>query len=229
VRRKFGPVATYEDNRTDHLRVEFAFDVSQVAEQHYAPAAYHAFIGFEISKPLLERSFQATYGVPLTVVSKNLDLALGTYRWTVSTLIPEITRTAWDAKKKEIRQNDPRADRRRYIYAISRSSFEKEWGATYVRPGFGARLLAFLLRFIPKIGPLRTLAFHPATLETQKLFMDSFVRTLAIYKEKLAAVKRGEKPDLPNTNFDTGELARPGAYRLADDAAAKLSKIVAAK
>jgi hypothetical protein len=229
VRRKFGPVATYEDDKTDHLRVEFAFDVSQVAEQHYAPTAYHSFIGFEVSKPLLERAFQATYGVPLTEISKDLDLALGTYRWTVSSLIPEMTRAAWAGKKKEILKNDPRADRRRYIYAISRSSFEKEWGTNYVRPGFGARLLALLLRFIPKIGPLRSLAFRPATPETQKLFMDSFVQTLALYKEKLAEVKRGEKPNLPNTNFDTGEPARPGAYRLADDAAAKLSKILGAK
>ena len=44
--------ATYEDNPADHLKTEFAFDVSQVAEHHYAPDAYHAFIGFEVSKPL---------------------------------------------------------------------------------------------------------------------------------------------------------------------------------
>jgi len=229
VRRKFGPVATYEDNKTDHLRVEFAFDVSQVAEQHYAPNAYHSFIGFEVSKPLLERAFRTTYGIPLTDISKNLDLTLGTYRWTVSNLIPEVTGAAWSAKKKEILKNDPDATRRKYTYAISRSSFEKEWGFNYVRPGFGARLLALLLRFIPKIGPLRSLAFRPATPETQKLFMDSFVKSLALYREKLAEVKRGEKPSLPNTNFDTGEPARPGAYRLADDAAAELSKILAAK
>jgi len=90
-------------------------------------------------------------------------------------------------------------------------------------------LLALLLSFIPKIGPLRSLAFHPATPETQKLFMDSFVQALVLYREKLAQVKRGEKPDLPNTNLDTGEPLRPGAYRLADEAAAKLSKILAAK
>jgi hypothetical protein len=227
VRRKIGPVATYEDDETDHLRMEFAFDVSQVAEHHYAPDAYHAFIGFEVSKALLERAFQATYNVPLTEVSKNLDLALGTYRWTVSSLIPEITRAAWVAKKKEILKDDAHVTRRRYTYAISRSSFEKEWGTTYARPGFGARLLALLLRFLPKIGPLRSFAFRPATPETQKLFMDSFVRILALYKGKLAEIKRGEKPDLPNTNFDTGEPARPGTYRLADDAAAKLAKLLA--
>ena len=222
VRRKFGATATYEDSPSDHLRMEFAFDVSQVAEQHYAPDAYHAFIGFEVSKPLLERAFQATYGLPLKDVSKDLDLALGSYRWAVSSLLPEMTHAAWDQKKKEILKDNPHADRRKFIYDISRSSYEKEWGSTYVHPGFGARLLAFVLRWVPKIGPFKTLAFHPATPETQKLFMDSFVKTLATYKEKLAEVKRGETPALPDTNFDTGAPARAGQYRLADEASAKL-------
>src|SRR6478735_6655347 len=53
--KKYGPVITYEDNPAMHARVEFAFDVDQVAEGHYAPSAYHDFIGFEVSKPVLER------------------------------------------------------------------------------------------------------------------------------------------------------------------------------
>ncbi|HZL56684.1 MAG TPA: zinc dependent phospholipase C family protein [Bryobacteraceae bacterium] len=229
VLRKFGANATYEDNPTAHLRTEFAFDVSQVSEQHYASDAYHAFIGFQVSKPLLERAFQDTYGLPLKAVAKDLDLALGSYRWAVSSLLPEMTRAAWDAKKKQILKDDPRADKRKFVYAISRSSYEKEWGRTYVKPGAGARLLGVLLKLVPKIGPFRTLAFHPATPEAQKLFMTSFVKTLALYKQKLAEVKRGEKPDLPNTNFDTGEPSRPGVYRLADEASAKLAKVLAAK
>jgi hypothetical protein len=222
VRRKFGLLATYEDNPADHLRTEFAFDVSQVAEQHYAPDTYHGFIGFEVSKPLLERAFESTYGIPLKDVSKNLDLALGTYRWTVSSVIPEMTRAAWSEKKKEILKNDPRADRRRYVYAISRSSFEKEWGRTYTRPGAGARFLSFIIRILPKIGPLRSLAFHPATPQAQKLFMDSFVRTLDLYRQKLKQVDSREKLSLPDVNFDTGEPARAGKYRMADATASKL-------
>ncbi len=82
VRAKFGDVATYEDNPADHLKTEFSFDVAEVASNHYAPIAYHDFIGFEVSKPLLERAFLQTYGIPLKDISLSLDLALGTYRRT---------------------------------------------------------------------------------------------------------------------------------------------------
>ena len=222
VRAKFGSVATYEDNPADHLKTEFSFDVSQVAEHHYAPEAYHDFIGFGVSKPLLERAFLATYGIPLTDVSKTLDLALGTYRRTVSSIIPEMTKVAWDAKKKELLKDNPGLSRRRFIYAVSRSSYEKEWGNSYEKPGLLTRLLTVLLRIVPKVGPFAALSFRPATPDAQKLFMDSFVRSLAVYREKLEEVRKGSPPVLVNDNFDTGKVERFGAYRLADEACGKL-------
>ncbi|HVW83082.1 MAG TPA: zinc dependent phospholipase C family protein [Bryobacteraceae bacterium] len=221
VRRKFGPVATYEDNPTAHLKTEFSFDVAEVSENHYASDAYHNFIGFKVSKPLLERAFQTTYGLPLTDVSKALDLALGTYRWTVSTLIPEMTKVAWAAKKKELQKNKG-VTRRSFVYAISRSSYEKEWGKDYQRPGCWARFLSFLFRIIPKVGPFKAFGFHAPTPETQKLFMESFVRTLALYKEKLGEARRTNEPRLANDNFDTGHPAKYGSYFLADEASDKL-------
>lgn len=222
VRRKFGTVATYEDNPSDHLRTEFSFDVSQVAEGHYAPEAYHDFVGFGVSKPLLERAFQTTYGIPLTDITKTLDLALGSYRHTVSSIIPEMTKVAWDAKKKDLMRENPGISKRRFVYAISRSSYEKEWGTTYEKPGFGTRLLTFLLALVPKVGPFRTLAFRPATPETQKLFMESFVRALDVYKAELAEIRKGSVPALADENFDTGKPAVYGTYRLADEACGKL-------
>jgi hypothetical protein len=45
-------------------------------------------------------------------------------------------------------------------------------------------LLALLLRLIPKIGPLRMFAFHPAKPETEKHFMDSLYRLSKILAEK---------------------------------------------
>ena len=47
---EFGRTVTYADNPTAHLRVEFSFDVLQVARGNYAPQSYHDFIGFEIAK-----------------------------------------------------------------------------------------------------------------------------------------------------------------------------------
>ena len=52
----------------------------EVTQQRYAPEAFHDFIGFQVSKPVLERAFQDTYGLPLNLVLTNEDLAIGTYR-----------------------------------------------------------------------------------------------------------------------------------------------------
>jgi hypothetical protein len=116
----------------------------------------------------------------------------------------------------------PGITKRRFIYDISRSSYEKEWGTTYIKAGFGARLLAVIIRFLPKIGPLRALSFHAPTPAAQKLFEESFVKTVTFYKEKLAVVRAGGDLQLPNMNFDTGKPSKFGEYHLADDSCSKL-------
>ncbi|MEP6715025.1 MAG: zinc dependent phospholipase C family protein, partial [Terriglobia bacterium] len=222
VRAKFGDVATYEDNPTDHLKAEFSFDVAEVAEHNFAPNAYHDFIGFEVSKPLLERAFEQTYGISLKEISLSLDLALGTYRHTVSSVIPEMTKVAWQSNKKKLTQATPGLSKRRFVYVVSRASYEKEWGSNYEKPRFRQRLFSFLFHVIPKIGPFKALSFQPPTPAAQKLFMDGFVKTSALYAEKLAEIRAGKKPDLENSNFDIGKPAHFGVYHLADDTSAKL-------
>jgi hypothetical protein len=44
--------------------VEFAYDVLQVARGDYLAQDYRDRIGFQVSKPLLARAFQETYGWP---------------------------------------------------------------------------------------------------------------------------------------------------------------------
>ena len=94
VRKKYGDVVTYEQNKAAHVKTEFGFDVLQTARGNYAPEAYHDFIGFEISKPVLERAFLKTYGLTLDDVFHNFSLAVGTFRWTVKDMFPTITKTA---------------------------------------------------------------------------------------------------------------------------------------
>jgi hypothetical protein len=222
VRKKFGPTATYEDNPGDHLKAEFSFDVAEVAEHHFAPQGYHDFIGFEISKPLLERAFLKTYGVPLRDVASTVDLSLASYRHSVASVIPEMTKVAWQEKNKELMQASPGLTKRKFVYALDRSSYEKEWGTDYGKPGPWARFLAFLFEIIPKVGPLRALTFHAPTPATQKLFMNSFTKSLKLYQEQLASIKAHEAFTLANANFDTGEPSKAGAYRMADEACGKL-------
>src|SRR5207245_1961823 len=98
LKKKFGDTVTYSDNPASHIKVEFSFDVSQVAQGHYAPNAYHDFIGFEVAQASLERAFLKTYSLKLSGEMKE-NLAIGTFRYTVSSVLPLMTRAAWRLKK----------------------------------------------------------------------------------------------------------------------------------
>ena len=220
--RKYGRVVTYADDHASHLKVEFSFDVLQVARGDYAPQAYHDFIGFHVSKDVLDRAFYDTYSLHLTDVFKDLDLALGTYRHMVSSTIPEMTRVAWKLKKDDLTKARPGLTRRAFTYNLSKASYRKEWDDRYQRPGVGATILAFVIRIMPKFGPLKALSFKTPSPRTESLFEDSVVRTLAEYRRLLAAAGDGSL-SLDDRNLDTGRPTGPATYTLADQAYAKLA------
>jgi Zinc dependent phospholipase C len=219
--RKFGPVVTYEDNPTDHLRTEFSFDVIQASRGLYAPDDFHDFIGFEVSKPLLQRAFADTYGIQLTDVFGALDLGIGTYRFTLGRLLPEVTKIAWESKRAEIQKISPKLTRSHFVYALPRHEYEKAWGREYRRPGLFARFFAFVFRFIPAFGPFKILRFKAPPNAAERDFLQSFDATVADYRKLLESVKQGNLR-FPNTNLDTGEPSRPNDYRLADQVYIKL-------
>jgi hypothetical protein len=221
LRLKFGNLVTYADDPFSHLKTEFGFDVFQAAKGRYAPDGYKGFIGFEVSKPVLERAFEETYGMKIEHVFANFDLAIGSYRRTVSSILPAMTRVAWQIKKQEILKDAPGITRKKFLYNISRSSYEKNWGTTYPKPGRRSQVLAFFFRIVPRVGPFKALAFKRLTPATEKIFMASFNASLDRYRELLVELKR-DRLQLPNQNFDTGALTQAGQYKLTDAAYAKL-------
>ncbi len=228
LRAKYGDTVTYEDDPTAHIKTEFGFDVLQVARGRYAPKAYHDFVGFQVAKELLDRACLKTYGLSLKDMFKALDLALGSYRFSVSSLIPEMTKAAWALKKNDIQKADASVTRKKFLYNISRSSYVKEWGNSYERPGVFARVLAFFFRLIPKVGPFRALGFRAPTAQTEVLFQQSFDTTLDHDRDYYAAVGQGRLA-ITDTDLDTGKPTRAGEYALADKAYAQLLQKLAAK
>lgn len=221
LRAKYGSRVTYAEDHSAHLEVEFGFDVSQVAKGRYAPQSYHDFIGFQVSKPQLERAFKDTYGVELTDVIKHEDLSLGTYRRSVSKIIPEMTRVAVVSREKDLKAEIPDFQRRKFIYRLNRASYEKEWGKDYERPGFGARFLAVILKVMPKVGPFRGLAYKNPTPQTQDLYFKSVNSTIDYYTE-LAKQLRADGLTLRQMDLDTGKPTQAGEYSLCDDTYANL-------
>ena len=221
LRAKFGQFVRYAQGKTAHLKTEFGFDTVQVAKNRYASQQYHDFIGFQVSKSLLERVFPVVYGVELKEVLTHEDLAVGSYRFAISRLIPQMTQVALQTHKKELMRETPNFARRKFLYRLSRSGYEKEWGKDYVKPGLGTRILSTLLRYMPKIGPFKGLAFNNPTPQTEDLYIKSINTTIDQYRVFLEAV-RTDTLLLPNCDFDSGKATKPAEYALTDDTYAKL-------
>ena len=218
---KYGPIVTYAQDHKAHIRTEFGFDVVQVAKQRYTSDSYHDFIGFEVAKPVMERAFLKTYGVKLSDIFANLDLSIGSFRWSVSRAIPEMTRVALLTKKDEMVKENPSFAKKKFLYNLKRSEYEKEWGKKYQKPGFGARLMAVIFKIIPKIGPFKAIAFKMPNPNTETLYLKSVNDTVEQYRAELRNLKTG-KLQLANMDFDTGKPTSPGEYRLTDETYAKL-------
>jgi hypothetical protein len=220
LKAKFGDVVTYEQARKQHGQLEFSFDVVQLASGKYHSQDYHQKIGFQVSKAPLERAFLKTYGLELGQVIVNVDLSIASYRFAVSELIPTAARAAWHYKRKDILKLSPGARRRDYLQRESPKAFRKEYGKEYKKPGFGARIISYFIRILPKIGPLKPFAFKLPTPEAQTVFRASFRKVMASYCANVArqpADTAAAPLLLSNADFDTGHPTRAGEYGLADE------------
>ena len=225
IRRRYGDVVTYTQKPSAHLRVEFGFDVVQVARGLYPSTAYRNFIGFDVPLPLLSRALRRTYGLELTEVVPRPERAVRSFRKFLAEHFPKATRVAWAYKKDEIRKVLPTTDSTQFVYNLSKAAFEKDWGRDYDRPGLGSRVVAFLLHLVPKVGPLRVLIPKPPTAEGERVYEESFNAVLEDYR---AAVRGTARPPA-NVNLDVGAPTAPGAYDRADAAWARLCSRLAAR
>jgi hypothetical protein len=221
LRARYGNSVRYAQDTSAHLKTEFGFDTLQVAKNRYAPAQYHDFIGFQVSQPLLERVFPIVYGLDMKDVLAHEDMAVGSYRFFISRLIPQMTQVAIQAHKKDLMRETPNFSRRKFLYRLSRSDYEREWGTTYVKPGLGTRILSTLLRMMPKIGPFKGLGFNNPTPQTEDLYIKSINTTTDHYRLLLEEL-RARKLVLTDCDLDDGKETASGEYSLADDTYAAL-------
>jgi hypothetical protein len=221
LRAKYGNSVKYAEDHTAHLKTEFGFDMVQVAKNRYASQQYHDFIGFQVSKLLLERTFPIVYGVELKDVLAHEDLSIGSYRFAISRMIPEMTRVALRTHEKDMMKEKPDFAKEKFLYRLSRSDYEKEWGKDYKKDGFKTRFLAILLRFMPKVGPFKALAFNNPTAQTEDMYFKSINTTVDQYRIYLTQVGAGSL-ELTNTDFDTGRETKAAEYSLTDETYAKL-------
>ena len=216
LQKKFGDTVTYAQAKVAHLRTEFGFDVVQVAQHRYAPESYHDFIDFKVAKSLMERAFQETYGMPLKNIMPHEDLAIGSYRRAVSTVIPEMTKVALATRGDKIQAEYKNFNKKQFLYNLSKADYEKNWGRDYSKPGFGARMLSFVFKLVPKFGPFKALKYKDPTAATENLYFKSVNSTLDTFRLTTKNAKE-DFVKLSAYDLDTGRPTAPGEYSLTDE------------
>lgn len=214
--KKYGNVITYADNSISHMRMEFGFDVLEVAKGNYASQAYRDFIGFKVDTTVLSKAFFETYGLSIHEVFNNhFQRAVETFRWIVANIFPTITKAAWSAKKNTITDQKNNAATKNFKYKMRRRQYDKQFGKGYRHPGFSAKILSFFIRALPKIGPLKALRFKIPTSATEKLFVQSFDTILLHYADNLKKLPK-ENVHPKDMDYDTGKPTTDCEYSLAD-------------
>jgi hypothetical protein len=109
--------------------------------------------------------------------------------------------------------------RSKFLYNLSRASYQKNWGKDYQPPTFGEQFLALLAGIIPKIGPLKVLQLRTPTPEAVRLFEASsnafwigrrmtWPLSLSFSQSLLRRVTMGESRDLWIMDLRAGEEVR---------------------
>ncbi len=215
MKKKFGDVVTYEDDETSHKRLEFSFDVLQLARGNYASKAYHDFIGFQVSRPLLERTFLKVYALDMNDVFGSLSLSIESFRWSVKNLFPALTRAAWVMKKDDILKTQPTATSSSFRYKMKRAQYYQDFGKVKRKPGVLATSFGWFIRVLPKVGPLKALKLKAPGPQAEKIFIESFDTSLARASAAMRILQHTNIA-LPNIDYDTGKETARGEYDMAD-------------
>lgn len=230
LRTRFGRIVTYGDNETAHLRTEFGFDVVEVAHGAYSQQNYRDFVGFQVAKGVLAKAFQDVYGLPIDDVLTHEDMAISTYRYSVSTLIPKMTKVALAGYREQIQHANPSFAKKQFLYRMRRTEFEKEYGRQYTHETFCEHFVAFLLTIVPKIGPFSALRLHLPDSDQQTKFLTGFDKVEDAYRKQIKLVTEAppnSPPRPPELDFDTGKPTSEGEYKLADASYAWLTEHLA--
>jgi hypothetical protein len=226
---RYGPVVTYEEAPTAHVRTEFGFDVAQTALRRYAARAYRKRIGFRVARRLLYRSFEETYGISARGILGPARSAVPSYHWSVSTLLPAFLGAEVVLLSRSLPKDLPDNAVAEFVRDVDQSDYVALGMQGKGKPGVRAHLLAVLVKIIPKLGALKILAIKSPSLQTEGLFVNSAVFALQEFRNWMDQVASEPAANwtLPNLDLDTGSQSTPGASGKVDAAHVTLALRIA--
>ena len=231
LKAKYGESVTYGESPHSHIRTEFAFDVGELADRTFAPAAYLERVGFRVPRNFLRNTFIATYGIDISEVLGRARPDLKSYRTSVRSFIPAFAEAEVVLHKKKFPPHPDTEAYRIFMQRVAHTNYERRWKHTYRGPGIKAHLLAILVFIIPKIGAAADLAIKIPSTETEDWYLRSVNHTVDEFRKILHELLVDPDPALKfaNLDLDTGDRVRLGDYALADNTYKKLLERVTSK
>lgn len=218
LKKKYGPVVTYDENPHAHVRTEFAYDVEQLGQHWFAPAGYLHAAGFQVPQRLLQQAFFDTYGLSLRSVLGRPFPAIETYRGSLQGILPDIARAEVLIHRNDFPREMDTPAFHQYSTRQKQAGLDNQWAKYSKKAGFKLHFLAIMVRILPKIGTLSDLAIRGPNTETNRWYIESVNRSVDNYEGLLGQLAKNPWVvlKLPDKDLDTGNPVQPGAYRLTD-------------
>lgn len=220
LKAKYGDSVTYGESPHSHIRTEFAFDVQELSDRHFAPDAYLERVGFKVPRKFLRQVFVATYGIDISEVLGRARPDIKSYRTSVRTIIPAFAQALVVLHNNQFPPHPDTEAYRIFAERVARTNYQRRWKHTYKGPGFKAHLLAIFVFIIPKVGAASNLAIKIPIPESQEWYVRSVNQALDRFHDILQQLRTepGTPVRLTNLDLDTGARVRLGDYALADNA-----------
>jgi hypothetical protein len=224
---------TYEENPHDHVRVEFAFDINEIAKHRFAPHKYLNHVGLNVATSLLAKAFFETYGLELDKTERVEHTNLFGYRFSVRKFLPNIAYAETLLHRNGFPPDIPSPELAKLEADLQQAGKDNLWEQYRSHAGIGTYTLAGLITMMPPIGALADLRLRGPNEDAETRYIASVNNTVARLRAALDRLHHpppavGPPPrrqtTFPNLDLDTGAVVRPGSYRLTDETYAKLLK-----
>ena len=224
LQKRYGPVVTYDEAPHAHVRTEFAYDVEQLSRHEFAPVGYIHALGFRVPRKLVERAFFETYGLPLRSVLGHPRPAFESYDSAVAKMLPTFAHAETLIHRKDFPPVENTPAYQEFSGRQEQTSAENDWALYKKKAGFEVHFVAFLIRIVPKIGPVSDLAIRGPNAKTDRWYIESLNHSMHDYERMLGELAKDptHQLNLPDRDLDTGNMVRPGGYRLTDKTYAEL-------
>jgi len=223
LEQEFGPSVTYDESPHGHIRTEFAFDIAELSDGDFPPAAYLRYIGFQVPRKFLEEAFFKTYGFDIHEVLGRAHPALRSYRTSVRSFIPAFAEAEVVLHHRQFPPHIASETDRIFRERLAQTAYERKWKHSQKGPGIKAHLLAVLVFIIPKVGAASDLAIKIPNPQTYEMYQSSVNHTLDSFRDMLHKLANtGDEIKLANIDLDTGDHVKRGEYSLADATYAQL-------